>query len=721
MAEKQGSRDKSRKKNFTIAAILLGCAFCCVGFSSIFEGDVYSKAARAGNSKLKSPIALKAFLVGADEYKDLPQLPCVKNDVVELRARLLEIGFEPENITTLKTGGNFKDYPTKDIIDERFGEFVDSLNSGDFVVVFLAGHGFQPTDSPKTYLAPVDIKWEQPFATAVSIDKMLERLKDCKATFRWVVVDACRNDPATPDRAFLPTRAVGIRGFLKPAEAPDSVYLLRSCQPGAYSYEGGVGKAKHIKNGFLTLSLLEALAAKDSKADDNCDDVLSFVEMLEYVSERTDALAKEYYGKSQKPDLAPGVKDIDDFALINNWRIKPRRWIKWTLALLLATLSAGLIVCETLRGKGKSGGGASSPKDAEERKRLQEALTGALSLARLANAAKEKALLLAALALALVLALVLALTLSGALSLPRLANASIETTWLLLATATALSVALGWTNLSRAYCRHEEFSQAAAPENVDAEPSAGARRTLTIEGVEYAFRFCPPGVFMMGSPTSEEERKADETQRRVTLTRGFWLLETPVTQEMWAATMGDGESPAEGASYFPAEGISWEDSRKFIEKLNALGEAPEGFEFRLPSEAEWEYACRAGTTTPYFWGSTLNGEQANCNGNYPYGDAPKGDYRERASESRNYVPNPWGLYDMHGNVCEWCEDWFGPYDASDALDPTGPSSGSGHVLRGGCWKDEAKACRSANRERGDSTTENDRCGFRLVVARKRKE
>ncbi|MBQ9126863.1 MAG: formylglycine-generating enzyme family protein, partial [Thermoguttaceae bacterium] len=166
----------------------------------------------------------------------------------------------------------------------------------------------------------------------------------------------------------------------------------------------------------------------------------------------------------------------------------------------------------------------------------------------------------------------------------------------------------------------------------DANLEAGERKVLTIKGVDFAFRRCPPGTFLMGSPESEAERNEyNEMLHNVTLTNGFWMLETPVTQEMYEAltgenpsfccSTGDGSNKVEGldTSRFPVERVSWEDCQEFIKKLNALGVAPEGFAFRLPTEAEWEYACRAGTTTPYFWGSTLNGDKANCDGTDPYG------------------------------------------------------------------------------------------------------
>ena len=253
-------------------------------------------------------------------------------------------------------------------------------------------------------------------------------------------------------------------------------------------------------------------------------------------------------------------------------------------------------------------------------------------------------------------------------------------------------------------------------ENVawDAEPKAGARKVLKIKGVDFAFRYCPAGTFLMGSPTSEADRGGAETQHKVTLTKGFWLLETSVTQGMYRAITGSNPSCFGPADNLPVESVSWYDCQAFCESLNALNVAPAGFEFRLPSEAEWEYACRAGTTTPYFWGSTLNGNKANCDGNLPYGGVSEGRYLKKTSAVGSYTPNAWGLYDMHGNVWDWCADWYGKYDAASQTDPTGPSSGSGRVLRGGSWYLDAGHCRSANRDAYDPSNRSFNFGFRLA-------
>jgi len=249
------------------------------------------------------------------------------------------------------------------------------------------------------------------------------------------------------------------------------------------------------------------------------------------------------------------------------------------------------------------------------------------------------------------------------------------------------------------------------PPPADADRKAGERMTVTIKDVEYAFRWCLPGKFMMGSPENEAGRYSNERQHEVTLTRGFWMLETQVTQSMWESVMGNNPSNFKGAK-LPVERVSWNDCQEFISRLNALlagtPGAPAGFNFSLPTEAQWEYACRAGTTTAYHFGNTLNAEQANF-----YFSGSIGRTREVGS----YPANAWGLKDMPGNVREWCLDWYGDYPSGAVTDPTGAEQGRGsiRVFRGGGWHDFARHCRSADRNYYAPASRGISIGLRLSL------
>lgn len=242
--------------------------------------------------------------------------------------------------------------------------------------------------------------------------------------------------------------------------------------------------------------------------------------------------------------------------------------------------------------------------------------------------------------------------------------------------------------------------------------STGDTRTITLPGgAEMEMIYCAPGSFMMGSPEDEEDRDDNETQHKVTLTRGFWLGKYPVTQSQWESVMGGNPSYFKGDDN-PVDSVSWDDCKKFIEKINSRS----GFTARFPTEAEWEYACRAGTTTMYHWGNALNGDRANCNGNFPCGTSVTGCYLQKTTPVGSYDANPWGFYDMHGNVWEWCADWYGSYPTKAVTDPKGPASGDGRVLRGGSWGSNARICRSAGRNGIVPGYRGSYCGFRLCCS-----
>jgi len=234
----------------------------------------------------------------------------------------------------------------------------------------------------------------------------------------------------------------------------------------------------------------------------------------------------------------------------------------------------------------------------------------------------------------------------------------------------------------------------------------GATKTLRLPGgATMEMIYVAPGSFTMGSPGSlgslgsewEGGRDSDETQHRVTLTKGFWLGKYEVTQKQWESVMGRNPSDSKGED-LPVENVSWDDCQEFIRKVNAHLNCGA----RLPTEVEWEYACRAGTTGSYAGTGILDS---------------MGWYRGNSTHSVGQKePNAWGFYDMHGNVWEWCNDWYDGYPSGDVTDPRGPASGSYRVLRGGGMCYDARDCRSANRSGLYSGTCSGNFGFRLACS-----
>ena len=254
--------------------------------------------------------------------------------------------------------------------------------------------------------------------------------------------------------------------------------------------------------------------------------------------------------------------------------------------------------------------------------------------------------------------------------------------------------------------------------------------------------FIQPGTFTMGSPTNEAERDVTyETQHTVTISRGLWMEKYLVTQGDYVAVVGinpsyfrNGTKPPWGGAggtisnelIHPVEQVSWDDASNYCalrtQQEGAGGLIPSNYVYRLPTESEWEYAARAGTTTAFYLGSGLYSGQANFSGIYEYGASggtffyPYGIFLGITTPVGSYAANPWGLYDMIGNVFEWCQDWYDVYPGGSVIDPQGPASGSDRVFRGGGWDGFGRRCRSANRDFSYPSFRYFDLGFRVVLA-----
>ncbi len=265
------------------------------------------------------------------------------------------------------------------------------------------------------------------------------------------------------------------------------------------------------------------------------------------------------------------------------------------------------------------------------------------------------------------------------------------------------------------------------------------------------FAYCPPGKFQMGSPPHERDSEDDEVLRQVTLSTGFYIGVTEVTQEQYQKVMGSNPSYFQGdrvavreqstgrikisidTSHFPAESMTWDDANEFCRRLTqSPDETLSGRSYRLPTEAEWEYACRAGSKWRYSFGSSdrklmgaawfvTNSADRVIDPKLYLGHTMEETHRLLKLHGNRVWPvaskeaNAWGLYDMHGNVWEFCADWYGPYQSGPAVDPKGPPRGELVVVRGGGWCGQASSCRSASRDRTRPDKGDWVNGFRVVL------
>ena len=257
---------------------------------------------------------------------------------------------------------------------------------------------------------------------------------------------------------------------------------------------------------------------------------------------------------------------------------------------------------------------------------------------------------------------------------------------------------------------------------------APAATLAEIEALLPDFEIIPAGRFVMGSPPTEPESKQDEAQYQVWLTRSFRLASTEVTQALWEAVMGENPSYFVNCPECPVDRVNWYDALTFCNRLSRLeGFVPayglEGDQvlwnhhadgYRLPTEAEWEYACRAGTTTAFHTGNCLDPELANFDGYRPLAGCPGGLNRGEPVAVGRLPANRWRLHDMHGNLAEWCWDRYGPYPAGETTDPRGPDAGPLRLVRGGCWQNSGQGCRSANRQTMPPDRRLDMIGLRLA-------
>ena len=617
-----------------------------------------------------------AIVIGINHYRNLQRLNYAKQDSEAIRDYVRGgLGCQPlyhfsDDSPPIPQdyGADINSHPTfatlRRFLRVRFDR--PFLKPGDNLWFFFAGHGVRHQD--RDYLMPIDADPGDVTATAISLHYVTERLQRSGADNVIMLLDACRS-------------GVGGRGVGVGLEAQKGVITLFSCSPQESSYE-----IDELQQGAFTYSLLQGLKLQ---GEANCATV---ERLYRYLRDAVPLLNEQYRKPKQTPygRVEPPTKN---YLILLPQKATPNDVDALKKTAMRAELKRQYPVAKQLWLRVL----AVSPADLE-------AVEGIERLARVNAAPVPPA--------------------PEPEAPPGRGGEPTEPTPPTAAPGPPASQAPAVPTFEFEVVTVDATGQIAEHRPAQAE----YRREELGNGITLDLVRIPAGEFMMGSPDSERERQDREgPQHRVTVP-AFWMGKYPVTQAQWKAVAAltkvacDLEAdPAQfkGANR-PVERVNWEDAVEFCQRLSTYT----GRTYRLPSEAEWEYACRAGTTTPFHFGETLTPDIANYNGSYTYGNEPRGVYRQETTEVGSFqIANAFGLYDMHGNVWEWCLDhWHDSYGGFLRKAPTDGSAwvtrgdASLRVLRGGSWHADPGYCRSALRDwlRPDSRDYN--LGFRVVCS-----
>ncbi|MDO4629911.1 MAG: SUMF1/EgtB/PvdO family nonheme iron enzyme [Planctomycetia bacterium] len=658
-----------------------------------------------------------AILVGVTDYETLNPLQYTVNDILAIKKRLTQLGFSESNIHTITSKSEAANIPLKRIVEKTIDEVLEMTKKGDVVFMAFAGHGFQI--GSKSYFATQDTQTENLEKTALCLNQVYEKLEKSNAHFKWVVVDACRRS------TFRERSPSGVRAIQKIDSPPQGIVLLQSCGDGEASYED-----PNIKHGYFSYNFINAL---DGKADADDDGKLTFMEVCKYTTDLTVEDVRRKYHMSQRPYLTGKVTDFiikEDIhrpksnELYEN-AVKFREKGDYDAALKSIKealkfhprdekylMERKTIVQMQVMEKEKD-------RLALEKKRLEEEIAskpdpqltpsvptlqpGHQSILQTPPPSAQSTQLPQS-AQPNELAQPLQLVQPHSVEPTQLAQPPQSPQPIPPVQPTPQMMLQPGMNPSLLKQPHDGTSQ------LQAGHGAGASMVKILDGIEYRFRWCPPGTFIMGSPYTESDRGRDELQHHVTFTKGFWILETEVTQAMWKSIMGRTQSEqnaltnyesdcGKGAQY-PIYRVNWQECQDFCARLSESL----SIQVTLPTEAQWEYACRAGTTEKYAGILDMMAWNSENSGSRTHPVATK-------------RPNAWGIYDMHGNVWEWCSDWYSStyYEESPTSDPTGPETGSHRVARGGSWILNMKNSRSAKRLNYAPDARFNALGLRIVI------
>lgn len=620
-----------------------------------------------------------ALVIGNGAYTSAPPLKNPPNDARDMAATLRALGFDVTN------GINVSQRDMKRLIRE-FGQKLRAGGSGLF---FYAGHGVQ--SSGRNYLIPVDADIQSEAEvedSSVDVSLVLNYMDDAQNGLNIVILDACRNNPFA--RSFR-----SASDGLAQVDAPTGTLIAYATAPGRVASDG-TGQ-----NGLYTSELLKQMKVPGVSVTDMFMRVRAEV-MKQTASKQVPWEASSLVGSFYftAPKSAGTLSHPATESKVDSAAFELSYW-------------------ETIRN-------SSDPDDFKDY--LSKYPGGQfVGLAQrrivvLANAGKNRP----------------EKTASKITSAPDVKQpASSEA-----GTATNSTGVGAKPPNPLAPLRSFDFLTVTLTSSGSVKSRDRKMAYAYLEdlggGVKLEMVAIPPGEFMMGSSDADVQRAYQDAKRyddkaemrwftretpqhRVRINYWFYAGKFEVTQAQWRAVMGNNPSKFKDCDECPVEQVSWNDAVDFCRKLSART----GREYRLPSEAEWEYAARAGGTMPFAFGDTLTPEIVNYDGNYPYANTTKGTYRQKTVTAGSLgVANGFGLYDMHGNVWEWCQDWY--HESYAAVADDAPTDGSAwlsggeqkyRVLRGGSWRNDATSLRSANRLRLAPDNRVGNYGFRVVAVR----
>jgi TonB family protein len=699
---------------------------------------------RPANTSSPTSEARTALVIGNANYRNASPLANPVNDARDMSAALREVGFE------VISGENL----TAEQMKLKVTEFGQRLAQRKGVgLFFYAGHGVQING--RNYLIPVEAKAlrEQTIEfESLDVGRVLGEMDASGSRLNMVVLDACRNNPFERSWRSADQGLAEIR-------APRGTLVAYATAPGKVAYDG-TGR-----NGTFTSELLKLIKEPNILVET----------LFKRVGERVSAVS----GGTQEPYLSQSIRG-DFYFSVSEGQATVQASSPQQQSIIPVPLPTPMVSAPTLSAeeqywqvvssrnsitsyqqylaeypRGKYAGEANTRINgikAEELRRQKEVELGRWNDARRANTkdsynayissypngdyvaqarqgirdleiAEEKRVWDDAVILNRKSAFDSYLKAYPSGTYTAQAKAKIKeferseevAKW---NEADSLKTVAGYQEYLKLYPTGEFASLARlrlGDLGVKVAPASGAPGAVRTNSIGMELVYIPPGEFMMGSNSSDDEKPI----RRVVFAEGFWMGKYEVTQGQWRSVMGNNPSHFSNCGAdCPVEQVSWNDAKEFISRLNARND---GFIYSLPTEAQWEYAARAGTTTAFAFGDSLSSTQANFNGNYPYGNSPKGPYLQTTTKVGSYNPNAWGLYDMHGNVWEWVEDiWASSYQGlpTDGSANVTRGDSSRRVLRGGSWIDLGNLTRSAFRFRlAPAVRDTYSFGFRIVAIR----